>query len=455
MDYYGRTVITSNVDFIDRTNILDVIEEAAGVHDSNVSQINYLYEYYKGNQPVYQRTKSVRSDILNMIVENNAKEVVDFKTGYRCTGPIVYTSRNGDEVSEDINILNGYMETEGREGINRRLYDWQHICGTSYLACFPDEYFELESDMVPFELYCVDPRKAFVIYSTDISERPLAGCYTVVDAEGETIYNVYTPDRHFRVKGDEVEEEINGIGRIPIIEYPLNEARLGAFESALDILDAINELDSDRLDGVQQFIQSLVVTTNVEFEEGTTQETIRQTGIVALHSRDGLQQDIKVISEQLDQGQTQTLKNDLKEALYAICSMPYSRRSSGSTADTGVAVVYRDGWYEAEADAQSADITFKQSETELLKVVLSICSDLGALEMRATDIKIKPTRRNYENIESKVQVLNTMLQNPKIAPKLAFIYSGLFPDSEEAYRMSIPQIEESERTVNATEDREV
>lgn len=451
MDYYGRTVITSNVDFIDRTNVLEVIGEASGVHDSNVSQINYLYNYYKGDQPVYQRTKEIRSDILNKIVENGAKEIVDFKTGYRCTGPIVYTSRNGDETSEDINILNGYMEAEGREGINRRLYDWQHICGTGYISVFPDEWFEPESDSVPFELYCVDPRKAFVIYSTDISERPLAGCYTVVDAEGETIYNVYTPERHFRIKGEEIEEEVNGIGRIPIIEFPLNEARLGSFESALDILDAINELDSDRLDGVQQFIQSFIVTTNVDFDENMSQDAIRQTGIVALHSRDGLQQDIKVISEQLDQGQTQTLKNDLKTALYAICAMPYTRRSSGSTADTGVAVVYRDGWYEAEADAQSADITFKASETELLKVVLSICSDLGALEMRATDIKIKPTRRNYENIESKVQVLNTMLENPKIAPKLAFVYSNLFPDSEEAYRMSIPFIEGAERTENADE----
>ena len=52
------------------------------------------------------------------------------------------------------------------------------------------------------------------------------------------------------------------------------------------------------------------------------------------------------------------------------------------------------------------------------------------------DIETKFTRRNYENILIKSQVLNTMLMNDKIDPSLAFIHCGMFSDPEDAAKMS-------------------
>jgi hypothetical protein len=49
---------------------------------------------------------------------------------------------------------------------------------------------------------------------------------------------------------------------------------------------------------------------------------------------------------------------------------------------------------------------------------------------------MKFTRRNYEAIQSKSQVLVSMLQQPKIHPMLAFSHCGLFTDPESAYAMS-------------------
>ena len=52
---------------------------------------------------------------------------------------------------------------------------------------------------------------------------------------------------------------------IPIIEYPANiVARLGAFEIVLPLLDAINTVESNRLDGVEQFVQALMLFHNVD-----------------------------------------------------------------------------------------------------------------------------------------------------------------------------------------------
>ena len=58
---------------------------------------------------------------------------------------------------------------------------------------------------------------------------------------------------------------------------------------------------------------------------------------------------------------------------------------------------------------------------------------------------MKFTRRNYEAIQSKSQVLISMLQEPKIHPQLAFQHSGMFSDSESAYTMSMKYYEEQQQ----------
>ena len=219
----------------------------------------------------------------------------------------------------------------------------------------------------------------------------------------------------------------------------------------------LNELDSDRIDGVEQFIQSLVIAVNCEFQEGQTWSDIVKSGIVSLKSSEGMQQDLKVLTEQLNQTQTQTLKDDIISAILQICAMP-NRNGGYSTSDTGLAVVYRDGWSAAESDAKKMEMPFKRSERQFLKVILNICRNLGGLDLYQKDLDIHFDRRNYENIEMKAQVLTQLLNNDKLAPRLAFLFSNIFPDPEAAYQESLPYIEKAlqanaEQSVNI--DREV
>jgi hypothetical protein len=83
----------------------------------------------------------------------------------------------------------------------------------------------------------------------------------------------------------------------------------------------------------------------------------------------------------------------------------------------------------------------------MLKLILKICRDsVGVPEelnsLRLKDIALQFTRRNYEAIQSKSQVLVSMLQQPKIHPRLAFESSGLFIDPERAYSISMEYHEE-------------
>ncbi len=122
-----------------------------------------------------------------------------------------------------------------------------------------------------------------------------------------------------------------------------------------------------------------------------------------------------------------------------------NRNGGTSTSDTGSAVIMRDGWSAAEARAKDSELMFKLSEKEFLKLVLRICSDLSDLELKLSNVEVRFTRRNYENIAQKATVLTTMLSNSKIAPVLAFTHCGMFSDPQLAYRMSMDYAEEQEK----------
>lgn len=85
---------------------------------------------------------------------------------------------------------------------------------------------------------------------------------------------------------------------------------------------------------------------------------------------------------------------------------------------------------------------FKEAETKTLKLILRILRDTTGTSLKLSDIDIHFTRRNYENIASKSQVLVAMLNNQKIHPELAFQCCGIFSDPESAYLQSMAYYEE-------------
>ena len=440
MEMYGRRVITTDVAELTSENIIFQLDEAFNTHNLNRSEIEYLWNYYKGKQPILQRKKTVRPEICNKIVENRANEIVSFKVGYLCGEPIQYVGRNGDEVvSRAIAELNEMMYSENKATQDKELVEWQMICGTAYRLVLPDT--RGNEDDAPFEMYTLDPRDTFVVYSTDVGNKPLYAVKYRVNSENIRICSVYTDTEYWKIEGDKVvEHKAHALGMIPIFEYPANNARLGAFEIVLPMLDAINTVASNRMDGVEQFIQAFVKFVNCDIDEEQF-KALKDLGAIKVKSVDGTVADVSIVTQELNQVQTQTLVDYLYQTVLTICGMP-NRNGGSSTSDTGSAVIMRDGWTLAESRAKDSELMFKKSEHEVLKLVLRILRDTENMsedirKLKLKNISLQFTRRNYENVQSKSQVLVSMLQQDKIHPRLAFTSSGLFTDPESAYQQSM------------------
>ena len=439
---FGRRVIKTSVGEITENNVVDVLLKALSVHALNRSEIDYLWNYYKGKQPVLNRVKDVRPEICNRIVENRANEIVSFKVGYLCGEPIQYIGKNGDEsITKAITRLNELMFAEDKAAQDQEIVEWQMICGTAFRLVLPDD--SEGEDEAPFEMYTLDPRDTFVVYSNEIGNKPLMAVKYAKDDNEITRYSIYTKNRYYLVEESILKEsKPHALDMVPIFEYPANNARLGSFEIVLPLLDTMNNITSNRMDGVEQVIQAFIKFINCEISKEEYEEFLK-LGAIKVKSVDGQAADVGVVTTDLNQTQTQTLKEDCYNAILTICGMP-NRNGGASTSDTGAAVVLRDGWSLAEARAKDSENMFKKAEKKMLKLVLRICRELSDFDLGLKDIELQFTRRNYENIQSKSQVLVSMLQNNKIHPLLAFQHSGLFVDPERAYAMSVKYYEEEQ-----------
>ena len=309
----------------------------------------------------------------------------------------------------------------------------------AYRMVLPDDEDDL--DEAPFEMYTLDPRNTFIVYSSEIGNEPLMAVKYYVDDTNVTHYSIYTKNMYYVVDGDLLTGATpHALYDIPIIEYPANNSRLGSFEIVLPLLDAMNSVASNRMDGVEQLVQAFIKFINCDISKEDYQEFL-ELGAIKVKSVDGQAADVGVVTTELNQTQSQTLKDDYYNAMLTICGMP-NRNGSKSTSDTGAAVVLRDGWSDAEARAKDSENVFKRAEKKMLKLVLRICEDLRDSTLHLRDIDMKFTRRNYEAIQSKSQVLISMLQEPKIHPQLAFQHSGMFSDAESAYAMSMKYYED-------------
>lgn len=453
---YGRRQIFTNKPEITADNVVEVLESALAVDSCNVQEIDYLYGVYRGIQDIRNKTKVTRPEINNKITVNLANYIVTFKDAYLLSSPVQYIAANGeDSISEAVNKLNSFMYEEDKESKDKRLVNWMHICGVAPRMVLPNPDYDNDDDSSPALIYSLDPREAFVIYYSGLGKRPMAGVLKQYDEDGEQIYYVYVKNGMYTIRENKVADySVYDYGRVPIVEYVNNAARIGAFEVVLPPMNAVNTLESNRIDNVVDFVNAYDVFKNCEINDKTYSNLTAGGQAIMIRSTMGLDASVTRITSELNQTGIQTNIDDLLAYIDVICGLP-NRNGGSSTSDTGTATIYRDGWADAESRADDTEKLFIESEKEVLKLVLKLYREKTKIDLSLRQVRVKFTRKNLTNIQSKSQVLCELLNNPKVHPKTAYRVSAVSPDIEEDYRMGMEWYEEQEAKTAAELEKEI
>lgn len=449
---YGRKIAYTDVEEITEDNIVSVVASCIGVFNWNKPIFKYLWDYKNGDQPIRYRQKVVRDDVNNPIVENHAWEIVRFKNGQTNGEPIQCVStKKDDKTNKAIDKFNDYCRASGKHSKDISSGEWTSATGTGFKAAQRTK----KGSEIPFRIAVPTPINTFIIYSRATGEALLA-VQELKDNQGEWYKLCYSDTHEFKIKNGALEEldneghksKLHVFGGIPIVEYPNNQDRVSDIELVIDILDAINNMQSNRMDAIEQFVQSWVKFVNCEIDKKTFEEMKMQGALVVKSNNKDNKADVDIMTQELNQSEAQVAKDDLWNNALTISAIPNKQGNTGG--DTQGAVELRNGWDFSKQSAKLKDPYTMDSERQLNKVLLNIIrQEKGENEcpFGIMDYEVQINHSPTDNMQVKAQVLQILL-NSRIHPLVAIKVCGLWGDAEKVYLLSKPYLDKLYQTID-------
>lgn len=452
---YGRKIAYANVEKITENNVISVLGSCIGVFNWNKSIFKYLWDYKNGDQPIRYRQKLVRDDVNNPIVENHAWEIVRFKNGQTNGEPIqcVCTEKD-DNKNKAVEKFNKYCRAAGKHAKDISSGEWTCATGTGFKAVQ-----RVPGRDIPFRITVPSPINTFIIYSS-VTGEPILAVQELKDLNNEQYYLCFSETHEYRIKNgalqsvinekkEKVKSKLHAFGGIPIVEYVNNQDCISDVELVIDILDAINNMQSNRMDAIEQFVQSWVKFVNCEVDKKSF-INMKMMGALVVKSNngDGNKADVDVMTQELNQSEAQVAKDDLWNNALSISAIPNKQGNTGG--DTQGAVELRNGWDFSKQAAKLKDPYTIDAERRLNRVILNVIrQEKGEKECNFGELEyeVQISHSPTDNMQVKSQVFQMLVQNG-IHPLVAIKTCGLWNDSEEVYLLSKPYLDVLYKTID-------
>ena len=312
----GRSVLKTDLTAFNAATLKDDLARVLPQHTHNRQQIRQLQEYHRGwHSAIQAREKTTRTDVDNKITVNYAQSITRDIVGYFLGKPIQYTHRRGS-FKKQMEIFRGALDAENKPLVDFKIAETASICGVGYRGIFVERN---PKNGTSLRLLSLEPQNTFVVYHSD----PIKGAAyavtfydTSADNAATRFYKVYTPEfmylfRDETVNGNDVigpgalelvgePTRISFGGGLPIIEYPNNQWRLGDWETAISLMDAIDFVTSDGVNDIQQAVNSVLVAMGMEMDEDTFAQLSSNGFLNVANIPPGVNPVVEFISQAMD-----------------------------------------------------------------------------------------------------------------------------------------------------------
>ena len=454
----GRERIYTDFDEVNSDNIVKVLETAFIVHGNNAADMEFLINFEKGFQPLV-REKVIRPEIDIHVVDNLANYIKEWKVNYFWSSPIMLIQRGDTEMHETdartddngISALNEMLSNgENMSLRDQEAGEFAEICGIAYKLVDVRTDFDGASYVHD---YTVDPRHSFCVYANDITQKKLLGVTYRVMSDGTKRITAFTDTTRYEIKGDViVSEQMNPLGRIPLVEVLRNVDRMGCFERALSELNALNVLNSDAANDVAQRVQEIWWANDVDFptdDDGNLIKPSSNQWLLTYSNEGNTNPKVQALSSSLDGNNTLSTISNTRAWILTKCNVPltYSNLAGGST---GVATDMSSGWSAAEQEAQAKEQIVKAAKREELDLILRaiakvpysvLPADAPMRLVHMTDVDFHFNRKRNYDMSIKANTYATYVSHG-INGRHALKVIDAFEDTEQVWLDSRDSIEE-------------
>lgn len=419
--------------------------------NKNVTKIKDLWKVYENQHTIYTKTRRYEddSDVNNIVSTPYLWEMVNFKTGYEFGNAKEYAQTEQSQ-TKSIKYLSRYAKDSNEKNIDKNVATYIHALGNAYTFIEPKSVVVDSEYEAPYVLYDKKPDTCAKIYSSYNGEEPLFDILVTELEEIEknfaktkTLVSIYLPNNYYEYKFDtstvqwtRTKSEPRTVYKmLPLTEKFANESRIGIVEVGQSLQDAIDTLNSNQLDNVEDLVNQLLVFKNVVLgkdaqEEAATLKTAKKNGALCLFDKNPeIESDVKTIDNKLDYNGIMSVIENLKRDLFDSCGVPIP---SSNTANAKAGAVEKGSGYDNAYNRALDDYnSFEKSDRELLKKKLFICKSFvnsKVDDLYASEIEIKYNPNMTDNMLTKSQSYVNFVEHG-VPPELAIAWCRISNDA--------------------------
>ena len=257
---------------------IDFVNKYIRLHEERLPRYRYLENLYKGFHNIFLQPEKEQWKPDNRLAVNFPKYVTDIFMGFGYGIPIKkhHPDEKTNEVFKDFDRRNGIIDHEFEMIKN--------VCKFGHAF----EYFYQDED-AHTRVARNTPIEAFIVYENTLRRKARCAIRYGYDETGAVKFGeVLECDKSREFKGDlftEGSEKSNPYGKIPIVEWVMNEERMSLFESIAGLTEVFNKTIAEKANDVDAFAEAYLLILGAELDENGVYK-IRDNRIINMYGTD-------------------------------------------------------------------------------------------------------------------------------------------------------------------------
>lgn len=311
---------------------IELVNKYIRLHEERVPRYRYLENLYKGFHDIFNLPEKEEWKPDNRLAVNFPKYVTDSFLGFGYGIPI--KRKHPDEkVNEKI------KDFDRRNNISDHEFEMiKNVC--KYGHAF--EYFFQDEDGNT-RVSRNTPIEVFVVYENNLRKAAKFAVRYGYDETGAVKYGeVLLKDEIIYFEGDKFKDERakNIYGKIPVVEWVMNEERMSLYETITGLTETFNKVLGEKANDVDAFAEAYLVILGAELDEEGVYR-IRDNRVINMYGTDNAK-DILVqfLTKPTADTTQENLLDWLEELIHKIAMVTDMNAESFGNA-TGEALAYK------------------------------------------------------------------------------------------------------------------
>lgn len=400
----GKGSIINGTTFVfpkDADLTADEIRSFISANDEFAKEYDKKWQMYIGNHAIlHKNAKDHGPD--NKLVNNLAHYIVETFNGYFMGIPpkITLDDDTDNEKLQQWNDTNSFQDKLNEISKQADVY------GRSIAFLFQNENSETG---VAYS----SPMNSFIIYDDSVLHEPLAFVRYTRDKNNILSGQVYTDNEWYSFDDSTNrvgEVNANQFGQVPAVEFFDNEERQGVFENAMTLIDALNNVVSQKANQNAYFDNAYLLLKGMDLDgdDGKLALNLDGNQIIYAPNEESVNGTAEFLSKPDGDAMQEHLTGRLINMIYQVCMVANLNDDSFSGNSSGVALQYK--LLPMKNMAANKERKFTQALRKLYKIAFGVETILDTTKTEAwQDLKFQFTRNLPVNLADEASTAKNLV----------------------------------------------